>query len=143
MPVTDFYMNFRMAGMAKRHQIAFYTLAALRHGHDVMYLVHRCQSSFLLAHLTQRVLFNISVADALPATSVCFIDFRVTFVFVIADDGFLLMFWTVQFIRQIGTAGVLTWSFGLVWHIFTSLRVQQKPPQDFSRDGFRCFILFC
>ena len=85
-----------------------------------MHFLCRNKPALLLALLAERMLTDVSVADAFPGTAVLLVDVRVTLVLVVLSAGYGSVVGTILPIRKVGTAGVGTRSFGSCWHGFTS-----------------------
>lgn len=63
-------MYFRVARLTQRHQIAEIVTAAVRHGNNVMYLLHGSKPTLFQTHLTQRVSRSIPFAYLPPRSAV-------------------------------------------------------------------------
>ena len=88
----------------------------------VVYFLGGCQFAFLLAQLTQRVLLDIPVSDALPGAAIPAAYSRVTVILLIAFGFRLGVLLAEPAIRQLGASGVRTGELGFFWHHYTSLR---------------------
>ena len=118
--VAKLQMNNVMARAAKGHEIVRRTLAALRDGDNVMHLIHRGQSAFLLAAFTKWVLLDVPVAYTFPRTTIGSVEVRAAGVFVVGFICFLLMLGAVQTVCQLWAAGICARALWLVWHSYSS-----------------------
>ena len=84
-------------------------------------LLHRNEHSLLVAQLTERMHLDIRITDTFPGTSVPFLHCRVPSVLFIGLAVLLGMLLTETFLRQLWTAGVMTWVFWFPWHPVTSM----------------------
>lgn len=73
----------RVARLAQRHKVILVVSAAAGEGTDMVHLRCRCGLVVLQAHLTQRMLSDVPVPDALPRSAVSFLDNRTALVRVI------------------------------------------------------------
>ena len=76
---------------AKATQVIPVMVPAVTQFGSVMNMLSRGISSFLQTQFTKRMRFDISVANSFPGTTVPFVRFRVTFIFVILPVVFLLV----------------------------------------------------
>ena len=88
-------MNLGVAGLTKRHEVAFAMIAALGDGEDMVYLLHGSQPSFLKAPLTQRMRRSVTVADSFPGSAVLLVRVGTACVFVVLLYGKSLMLFAV------------------------------------------------
>lgn len=102
--VTDFTVDFIVAGMAKRHQVWCAMVASAGYGKNVMDFLCGSGSAFGQTFFAQRVRGNITVTDAFPCASVFFIDVGRTPVFVVLLFRRCPVFLTVLSVTQIRTA---------------------------------------
>ena len=106
-----------MALLAKAHEVVLIVGAALRQRLDVVHLLGRGDSSFLLTHLTQRVLRYMAVADAFPRSAVPAAHSRVPVILLVTFVLLLLMFLTEPAVRKPRTAGVGARALWFSWHV--------------------------
>ena len=117
-------MNLFVARHAERHEIVLIMRAAIAERLDVMHKRRRHETSALSAHLTQRLSYQMSVANPVPRTAVPLV------LSVAASEAFvvplhrLLMLLAVATppVRKIWTAAVATRTFRFPWHHFTSIK---------------------
>ena len=83
-----------------------------------MHLFGGGQPAIPLAQLTQRMLLDVPVADALPGAAIPAAYSRVTVVLLVAFVFLFLMFLAEPTVRKIGTAGERTRSLWFSWHPF-------------------------
>lgn len=78
----------------------------------------RGKSTVSQALLTQRVVFNVPVTDALPGFIVSFIYLRVSLILIVVPVHLLFVFSTVLLttLRILAAAGVRTRTSRFVWH---------------------------
>ena len=107
----------RMAFLAKAYKVTVIVGAALRQRLDMVHLLGRGDSSFLLTHLTQRVLRYMAVADAFPRSAVPAAHSRVPVVLLVAFVLLLLMFFTEPAVHKPRAAGVGAWALWFSWHV--------------------------
>lgn len=82
-----------------------------------MNLLDRCKPALFLALLTKRMRLDVAVTDAFPCTTVAFVRFGVTLIFVVEFAHDLLVFCAVLLaVSKPTAAGVSTGSFWFVWH---------------------------
>lgn len=125
-----------MTRLAQRHEIVHVVGAALTKRENVVYLLGRSQLAMLLALFAERVCFDKAVAYSFPSTTVTLVCLRLTLEMIVVIVHLLLVLGAVKTARQLRTAGVLARALWFLWHDVTSVQAQEKPPQDFSRDGF-------
>ena len=95
----------------------------------MMYLFGWCKPSVLLALLTKRMLWDISVPDAFPSPAIAFSCLGISFVFVVISIHLPLMHVAVPSVRQFRTAGKGARPFWFSWHLATSFTGIKKPSQ--------------
>ena len=77
----------------------------------------------LFALLTERMSFDVAIADSFPSPAISFVGCGVAFVLVVLFVHDLLMLGTVLLAYGEPTAtGVGTGTLGFVWHLFASFR---------------------
>lgn len=101
---------------------------SLRDRFDVMHLLDRGKFSFFQTHLTERVLRNIAVADALPSSAVLTVGIRGSFILVVPVAVQLLVLRAEASFSKPWTAGVSAGLLWTPWHIITSLSGHNKSP---------------
>lgn len=72
-----------MAGLAEAHEVVSCVRAAFGNRQNVVNFLYRSQSTFLEAHLAERMLCRIAVTDAFPRSAVLAVDIGATLVFVV------------------------------------------------------------
>ena len=87
-----------------------------------MHLFGGGQPTIPLAQLTQRMLLDVPVADALPGAAIPAAYSRVTVVLLVAFGLRLGVLLAEPAVRQLGTAGIRTGALGLCGHRSTSFR---------------------
>lgn len=107
-----------MALLAKAHEVTVIVGTALRQRLDVVYLLGRGDPSFLLTHLTQRVLRYMAVSDAFPGSAVPAAHSWVSVVLLVAFVLLLLVFLTESAVRKPRTAGVGARALWFSWHTY-------------------------
>ena len=122
LPVAHFMMDFIVARLAQRHEVAVRVRAATGYRHDVMYFLHRCDPAFLEALFTQGVSCHIPSTYSVPRSAVLAGSVGCSTVSVIFLPCLLAVLLAVRTVCQAGTAGVCTWSLWLPWHYFFFLR---------------------
>lgn len=95
-----------------------------------MDLLHWDEHSLLVAQLTKRMHLNIRSSDAFPGTSVPSLDRRVPSILFVGLVVLLRMLLTETILRQLRTAGVMTWVFWFSWHPVTSMH--NKSPKGIT-----------
>lgn len=95
-----------MTGATQAHQILSCVSATLGDGFLVMNLFRRNKPTSLFTQLTERMLRDVSVADAFPGTAVLLVDVWTAFVLVVLPAGNGCVVDTVLSIREVGTAWV-------------------------------------
>jgi hypothetical protein len=109
--------------LTKSHEVALLIAAALGERKDVVNLFGGCQLALLLALLTERMSFDVAIADSFPGPAVTFVGLGVPLVLVVLFVHDLLMFSAVLLTLSEPTAtGVGTGTLGFVRHPFTSFR---------------------
>ena len=84
MPAVVYLSGYlRVARLAQRHKVILVMSAAAGEGTDMVHLRCRCGLVVLQAHLTQGMLSDIAVPDALPRSAVSFLADRAALVRVI------------------------------------------------------------
>ena len=111
-----------VAGLAQGNEIVPCVCAALRERYLVMHLFGGGQPAIPLAQLTQRMLLDVPVADALPGAAIPAAYSRVTVVLLVAFGFRLGVLLAEPAVRQLGTAGIRTGALGLCGHRSTSFR---------------------
>lgn len=81
--VSHFMMYLVMAGTAEGHEVVPLMRSAFADRKDMVYLVHQREATFLVTHLTERVLPSIPIPDSFPGPSVLFMYIRSTCIFVV------------------------------------------------------------
>ena len=109
--------DFRMALLAKAHEVTVIVGAALRQRLDVVYLLGRNDPSLLLTHLTQWLLCNVSVSDTFPRSAVSAAHCRVSVVLLVTFILLPLMLLTEPAIRKLWTSRVGTRPLRFSWHL--------------------------
>ena len=125
--VTALRMDLGVAGMAEGHQVRFTVVAAFSQRLDVMHLLRLDEPAFLLAPLTKRVCIHIAVTDAFPRPAIFSFECRIPSILFIALVLQFLMLLTKSAVRQLGTAGVGTWTLWFPWHRLTSSGHKESP----------------
>ena len=108
--------------VAQRHEVAFVMRTAFGHRKYVVHLVHHGHPTFLQAHLAQRMLGSVTVADTRPRSAVLLVDIRSAFVLVIFAPGFFPVLFTVLPVTQVGAARVRAGPQRSLWHVGHLLR---------------------
>lgn len=109
--------DFRMALLAKAHEVTVIVGAALRQRLDVVYLLGRNDPSLLLTHLTQWLLCNVSVSDTFPRSAVSPTHSWVAVVLLVTFILLPLMLLTEPAIRKLWTSRVGTRPLRFSWHL--------------------------
>ena len=109
--------DFRMALLAKAHEVTVIVGAALRQRLDVVYLLGRNDPSLLLTHLTQWLLCNVSVSNTFPGSAIPAVHIRVPVVLLVAFVLLPLVFLTEPSIGQLWASRVGTWPLRFSWHL--------------------------
>lgn len=99
-------VNLGMAGTTQAHQVLSCVSTTLGDGFLVMNLFCRNKPTILFTQLTERMLRDVSVADAFPGAAVLLVDVRGTLVFVVLSAGNGCVVCTILSIRKVGTAWV-------------------------------------
>lgn len=76
-------MDLGMAGLAEAHEVVSCVRAAFGNRQNVVNFLYRSQSTFLEAHLAERMLCRIAVTDAFPCSAVFAVDIGTALVFVV------------------------------------------------------------
>ena len=105
-----------MAGCTQSHEVVYIVSASLGEWLDVVYFLSRRDPSVLLALLAEGMRRDISIPNTLPTPAVSFLHGRVTLVAFVSFCFFLGVLLAKAAVRQLGTTGVGTWSFGLKGH---------------------------
>ena len=111
-----------VAGFTEGNEVVPCVCAALGEGYLVMHLFGGGQPAIPLAQLTQRMLLDVPVADALPGAAIPAAYSRVTVVLLVAFGLRLGVLLAEPAVRQLGTAGIRTGALGLCGHRSTSFR---------------------
>ena len=111
-----------VAGFTEGNEVVPCVCAALRERYLVMHLFGGGQPAIPLAQLTQRMLLDVPVADALPGAAIPAAYSRVTVVLLVAFGFRFGVLLAEPAIRQLGASGVRTGALGFCWHRSTSLR---------------------
>ena len=128
--ITALRMNPRVTALTKCDQIGCVIRAAVSKRQPVMDLFGRNVEPTLKAQLTQWVLGDVTVTDALPCASVPALGLRAAVVFFVACVFLFLMLRAVPSVCQVRTAGEGAWPLGFPWHCFTSLSGIRKALQE-------------
>ena len=72
-----------MAGLAEAHEVVSCVRAAFGNRQNVVNFLYRSQSTFLEAHLAERMLCRIAVTDAFPRSAVFSVDIGAALVFIV------------------------------------------------------------
>jgi len=94
--------------------------STLREWDLVVYFFGVHQPAFLQAQLTQWMLLDVAVTDALPGTAIPATGVGVTVILLITLCFLLGVFLAEPAVSQPGTAGIGTGAFRFPWHRFTS-----------------------
>ena len=120
-PITTLCMDLAVTGLAEGYKVVPCMSSTLGQRCSVVYLLGGNEPALLLTHLAEGMLCCIAVADAFPCASVPTAYSRVSVILLVAFGFLLCVFLAEPAIRQLGTSGVGTRSFGFSWHyIFTS-----------------------
>ena len=127
--VTALGMDSGVTGFTQGNEVVPRMGSAFRQRLLVVDLLGGGQPAFLLTQLAQRVLLDVPVADALPGAAIPTAYSRVTVVLLVAFSFRLGVLLAEPAVRQLGTAGVRTRSFGSAWQWFTSVSGHKKSPR--------------
>jgi hypothetical protein len=131
-----------VTGFAQSHEIIRFVATAFREWQDVVDLFGRHQVALLLALLAKGMQFDVSIADAFPASSVAFVGLRVSLILVVLFVHDLLMLGAVLLTFSEPTAaGVGAGTLGFIWHGYTSLSGHKKSPAGLLPQGSLRFYL--
>lgn len=119
--VTSLGMNPCMTAMAQRDQVASVVCSSLCKRNLVVNFFHRNNHTLLVAQFTERMCLDIRITDAFPGTSVPSLHCRVSSILLIRLVVLLGVFLTETVLRQLWTAGIMTWVFWFSWHPVTSM----------------------
>ena len=125
--VSNFVVDFGVAGLTETHEVVPCVSAAFGNRQNVVNLLHRSQTTFLEAHLTEGMLRRIAVTDAFPRSAVLAVDIEAALVFVVLAAFLHTVLFTKLSFTEVGTSGVgagSEWSLG---HRFTSLGHEKNP----------------
>ena len=111
-----------VAGLAQGNEIVSRVGSAFSQRLFVVHLFGGGQSAIPQAQLTQRMLLDVPVADALPGAAIPTAYSRVTVVLLVAFGFRFGVLLAEPAIRQLGASGVRTGALGFCWHRSTSLR---------------------
>ncbi len=111
-------MNLVVTTAAQTHEVILGVCAAFAYRKNVMDLLNGCVPSLLETHLTERVLRDISVADAFPCASVLFVHVGGSFVSIVILPCHFAVPLTVLTVCEFGTSGIRARPFRSRWHIF-------------------------
>ena len=106
LPIAQFAVQFRVARLAKTHQIALPVVAAFRDWNDVVYLLHGSKFAFLKAHFAEGMRRGITVADSFPTPAVFLVNVRGTFIFIVFLPCLFAVLLTVLSVCEPGATGV-------------------------------------
>ena len=95
-----------MARLTQSDKIIPYMCSTFGQRLFVVYFLGGCQFAFLLTQLTQWVLLDVLIADALPSPAIPAAYSRVTVVLLVAFGLRLGVLLAEPPIRQLGTSGV-------------------------------------
>ena len=126
-----------MARTAERHEIALIVCAAPADWDDVVDLIHQRHATFLVAHLTERMLGSIAVSDPLPGTAVLPVHIGRPCIFVVLVVYCFSVLFAVLLVCEPGASRVGTGAFRLFRHFFilfpVSFAIYRKTYQHCSR----------
>lgn len=136
--VSSLSMDPAVAALAERDQVAVLICPTLRERHNVVDFLHRDETSFLEAELTEGMALDVSVADDLPVLPVPALrGLTVTPILFISCVHLLLVFLTVPTVSQAGTTWIRTWFLWFAWHVCLLSGIT-KAPEGFLRGSFSC-----
>ena len=127
LPVTNFVMNFCVAGLTETHQVVPCMSTAFGNGQDVVHFLHRSQPTFLEALFTQGMLCGVTVTDALPRSAVLAVNIGTALVFIVFAAFLRAVLLTKLSFTEVGTAGVRAGSQRFLRHRFTSFGHKKSP----------------
>ena len=140
--VTVFCRYFRVTSLAQAHKVIIIVCSAAGQRNDVVNLLGGCKLTFLQAHLTKRMICNVSVTDSFPCSSVPLTHRRITVIFFVSFILLLLMLRTEPAVRKFRTAGIGTRPFRFLWHLFSPRFGHKKSPHRISPMKAVCIHIF-
>ena len=105
-----------------------------------MNLLSRCKPAVSFTDLTKRVQCYVSVTDSFPRSSVPFLHFRRTVIFLISFILLSLVFLAEPSVCKVRTTRKGTRAFWFIWHNNHPF-AQKKPLQVYSYKGFVLFLI--
>ena len=140
--ISVFCRYFRVASLAQAHKGIIIVCSAAGQGNDVVTLLGGCKLSLLQAHLTKRMICNVSVTDSFPCSSVPLTHCRITVIFFVPFILLLLMLRTESAVRRFRTAGIGTRPFRFPWHLYSPRFGHKKSPHRISPMKAVCIHIF-
>lgn len=140
--VTVFCRYFRVTSLAQAHKVIIIVCSAAGQRNYVVNLLGGCKLTFLQAHLTKRMICNMSVTDSFSRSSVPFLHLRRTVILLVALVFLLLMFLAEPSVRKIWTAGMGTRAFRFLWHLSSPRFGHKKSPHRISPVKAVCIHFF-